>query len=352
MELDQDFVFEPLPEVANGSNTPFTSIANPLGPLAALVGKWHGTGFNTIWRPHFPKDNPPRQDRFLELNLTTETLEFDVIQGPIPNRGLDQADIQMFGLHYLQQISDSSVNAGIHIEPGIWATVPATTAPAEQATVVRMASIPHGTVLLAQGNAFTVAGPPIIKDNDIIPFGLNGGQPTKGTFAQAEQIFTELNLGAAAPFRQPADATTQPGITQAMVENPNSVLQQAIVGQHIVSTIVLVVSASASPPPATGTANTFFLTENASANEVEAIFWIETVKSPHSGHHFLQLQYTQTVMLDFNGLRWPHVSVATLRKRAFIADGPVPNAIAGGVPQRPAVKAAADGAPGTLIQLT
>ena len=26
------------------------------------------------------------------------------------------------------------------------------------------------------------------------------------------------------------------------------------------------------------------------------------------------LQYTQTVLLNFNGLSWPHVSVATLRR--------------------------------------
>lgn len=111
-------------------------------------------------------------------------------------------------------------------------------------------------------------------------------------------------------------ASTQPDITQAMVENPNLVLQNAIVGQDIVSTIVLRVSASSVPPPGTGTANTFFLAENAAANQIDATFWIETVKSPHSHRHFLQLQYTQTVMLDFNGLRWPHVSVATLRKRS------------------------------------
>jgi hypothetical protein len=29
----------------------------------------------------------------------------------------------------------------------------------------------------------------------------------------------------------------------------------------------------------------------------------------------LQLQYTQLVQLDFNELRWPHVTVATLRKQ-------------------------------------
>ena len=42
------------------------------------------------------------------------------------------------------------------------------------------------------------------------------------------------------------------------------------------------------------------------------------------GSHFMQLQYTQTVMLDFgtipNGdpaqiIRWPHISVATLVKQ-------------------------------------
>jgi hypothetical protein len=29
---------------------------------------------------------------------------------------------------------------------------------------------------------------------------------------------------------------------------------------------------------------------------------------------YLQLQYTQTVLLNFLGLSWPHVSVATLLK--------------------------------------
>jgi len=47
---------------------------------------------------------------------------------------------------------------------------------------------------------------------------------------------------------------------------------------------------------------------------MSAIFWIETVTPPDGEHEFLQLQYTQTVLLNFNGLSWPHVSVATLRK--------------------------------------
>ncbi len=141
-----------------------------LGPLADLPGKWTGTGFNQIWRPHHatPPD-PPTQDRFLELNLTTETLEFDAIPGPIPNRGLLQGDISMFGVTYLQKVSDV-VSGGIHVEPGIWASIPATTNPAEGPTVARLASIPHGTTILAQGTSITVNGPPKIDDVSITPF--------------------------------------------------------------------------------------------------------------------------------------------------------------------------------------
>jgi hypothetical protein len=39
-----------------------------------------------------------------------------------------------------------------------------------------------------------------------------------------------------------------------------------------------------------------------------------TVKDA-SGKTRQLLQYTQTVLLNFNGLSWPHVSVATLEKQ-------------------------------------
>ena len=103
-----------------------------------------------------------------------------------------------------------------------------------------------------------------------------------------------------------------------MVKNPNRVLTDAIAGQDIVNTVVLRVRAQNTRPRNVGTANTFFLGKNASADIVTSRFWIETVKKP-SGGHFLQLQYTQLVILNFNGLSWPHVSVATLRKKADTA---------------------------------
>src|SRR6266404_7993944 len=200
MELESDFRFRPLPLVNQPLVFTESLTASPLGPLADLKGTWVGKGFNMIWRPH-----QPGQDRFLELNLTQETIQFEEIPGEIPNRGLLQADINMFGLTYLQQIKDANNHAGLHLEPGIWATVPATTNPSERPTVVRMASIPHGTTILAQGLALDVKGPPKISPADITPFAI--GNPAQ------KFPFPESNLSIPTNFRSPpADIV---GITQA-----------------------------------------------------------------------------------------------------------------------------------------
>jgi hypothetical protein len=65
-----------------------------------------------------------------------------------------------------------------------------------------------------------------------------------------------------------------------------------------------------------GTANTAFLKggaqgPNAVAASVAATFWLETIEDESAPS---QLQYSQTVLLNFNGLSWPHVTVGTLHK--------------------------------------
>jgi hypothetical protein len=335
MQLSNDFVFRPIPAIEEISREDATE--NPLGHLAELPGTWGGTGFNLIWRPFFqahPTDPP--QDHFLELNLTNETLHFNAIPGDIPNRGLLQPDLTMAGVQYLQQISDATTErtnrTALHFEPGMWLNVPPTTSPKEQSTVCRLGSIPHGATVLAQGVSFVVNGPPEFDVANTVPFDI--GNP------QSPVTFPESDLSKAAQFRFPAGANP-PGITQEMVHNPNSVLQAAIAGQTIIRTVVLQVSSDTTqpvppvtpptpppPPPQTletevggGTANTAFLEgappvpqkANADAALVTATFWIETVQGPDGEPDFLQLQYTQTVLLNFNGLSWPHVSVATLR---------------------------------------
>jgi hypothetical protein len=310
MEIERDFVYQGLPPIPT---TQALAPTNPLGPLQLLQGKWTGHGFNQIWRPfHSIPPDPPNQDRFLELNLTTENLEFDRIPGTIPNRGFLQGDISLVGLHYLQQIKDRNVNAGIHLEPGIWVTVPVTTNPNEPTTVVRMASIPHGTTIEAQGTASTIPNAPTIPTVSITPFPIgNPGSPIP---------FPESNLANPTNFRSPPPQLV--GITQAMVDNPNSVLQTAIAGQVITETTILQISSKLGVVPAPdaggGTDNIAFLTgkaggPNALAAEIDATFWVETVQEP-SGHVVHQLQYSQFVLLNFNTLSWPHVSVATLRR--------------------------------------
>jgi len=282
---------------------------NPLGLLAELRGTWKGRGFNQIWRPFHGT-----QDRFLELNETEEVLQFVEIPGDIPNRGLLQQDIELHGLTYLQKINDANVKkngkpAGIHIEPGIWIRIPATTNPSDPETVARLANIPHGTTILAQGTAHgPINGAPTpIAPASIVPF----------TIAPPHTLihFPEENLGTATTFRTPhADI---PHVTQAMVNNPNVVLTDALAGKHVKSFVVLKISTIPLNPPSSGggTSNIAFLQgagggPNADGARVDAIFWIEELEN---GKHLLQ--YTQTVLLNFNGLSWPHVSVATLEKQ-------------------------------------
>lgn len=309
MEILPDFVFTSV----SGTIRRLELAANPLGPLAELRGTWKGNGFNQIWRPFHGT-----QDRFLELNETIETLQIEAIPGDIPNRGFLQADINLHGLTYLQQIQDAHVlgpngkPAGIHIEPGIWINIPATTNPQDATTVTRMANIPHGTSFVAQGSALPpVDHAPTFAPASITPF----------TIAPPHTPiqFPETNLGVASQFRTPpADI---PDVTQAMVDNPNIVLAQGIEGKNIVSTTTLRISTTDLNPPSSGggTANIAFLQgaaggPNAQSVQVDATFWIETIREPN-GSIKHQLQYSQTVLLNFNGLSWPHVSVATLLRQ-------------------------------------
>ena len=80
-----------------------------LGAIAHLAGKWSGTGFNIIWRPDNTGDPGFKVRRFLQLNQTLETFEFDTIASAVPNRGLfKQPDINIYGLNYLlQKVKDN-----------------------------------------------------------------------------------------------------------------------------------------------------------------------------------------------------------------------------------------------------
>jgi MinD-like ATPase involved in chromosome partitioning or flagellar assembly len=345
----------------------------PLGPLAAFVGDWVGNGFNVIFRPDnsvtptpLPNPVPPPphpRDNVLELNLTSESLSFSKSLGSVPNRGTTpQGDIFLNGVPYLQTIVDVTTHGesvGIHVETGIWIHVPATNVPPiAQETVARMASIPHGTTIEAQGIIATVAGPPIINPVNITPF-VTGSNP-ESLVPFPSQTASNPNTA-----RIPQDLSSFRAagtITQALLDDPNSLLRAHISKQKIINTNALIISTAPPPPPPLfggGTDNIAFLlgqaaatAPNAQATQMTAIFWIETVEevitippltagqpfavkatpsvpgqrvptffvSPpfdidaprQLTVRFTQIQYTQTVLLNFAGLTWPHVSVNTL----------------------------------------
>lgn len=310
MLLNPGFSYQPTPPVPPPTPSPTPAPPpvpgpNPgLGLLEGLLGRWAGVGLNIIWRPQQPSSG---SDHFLEINVTQEALEFDVIPGDIANRGLLQEDLTMTGLRYLQQVTDSNLNAGLHLEPGLWLNIPATTDPALPATIARLATIPHGSSILAQGLAGApTTGPAAVPAVSITPFPI--GNPV------ALQQFAEQSLTNNTNFRTGGPGLN--GVTQAMLDNPNSVLAAALSGLTIASTIVLQVSTDDTTPVlGGGLANTAFLQggsdgPNALAAHVRSTFWLQTTQG--SAHPDL-LQYSQTVLLNFNGLSWPHVSVATLR---------------------------------------
>ena len=358
----------------------------PLGPLAAFAGNWIGRGFNTIFRPYgkepdagcFPPSTEGPEDAVLELNLTSETLSFAPNLVSIPNRGFGtQEDIFLNGVPYLQSINDVTTlpARGIHLEPGIWLSVPATTTPKDCVTLARMACIPHGTSINAQGTSKSKTGKPCIAAVNIAPFDPSGCNPPTGA------LFPSLTASNQNTFRIPQnlapfiDAGT---ITQCMLNDPNTVLRDQIVNQNISETVTIDISTTpAAPLFGGGLANIAFLLgvnpppasgrgPNAQAVLMKATFWIETVvyrvdvppmragdaplvlrpvqtnppvplvpsflvSIPYvEGKKFAggtismsatQIQYSQETILNFSGISWPHVSVASL-----IPANPIPGA--------------------------
>lgn len=397
----------------------------PLGVLSSFDGSFVGNGFNSIFRPNsgaptgtsFP--NPisplaptPPNENVLELNLTSETLTFSSPIGSVPNRGLGtQEDILLNGKMYVQVINDITntdtgladpalanlPNAGIHFETGLWMHLPATSTDpnfVQAESVVRMGSIPHGTTINAQATVTPQSkkGPPSIPSVDMTPFPIGTNTPLS-----PNPFLSMTQATNTATARLPQDLTkfiATGSITQAMLNDPNTVLRNAIIDQNITNTTFFTVSTTPtaaeengapipevqSQDPSNPTASTKAFLQgaaastnvpflngnpietptaplvkgpNASAAQMTASFWIETVQTmleipvwtpgqpalllrpalPHAGALvptwrvvpprevvtprvvevvYTQIQYSQNVGLNFAGLTWPHVSVNTL----------------------------------------
>jgi len=395
ISLPEEFRFD---EIKRPGKPP--SNIPPLGILARFHGEFEGTGINTIFRPNSaaptttdfanavtPAPPTPPNENLLEINLITETMVFSKSLGNVPNRGLEaQNDIFLNGVPYVQTVFDvTNNNTGladgprtvIHFEPGLWMHVPATaTRPVLFETLARMASIPHGTTINAQTfSPIAVSqGPPVIPPVSITPFVINSNPLKLIPFAS----LTATNTDTA---RLPQDLTkfiAQGTITQQILNDPNTLLRNAIQHQKILDTTTFTVSTAPTAPGfGGGISNISFLegdpaiaNPNAFAARMTATFWVETVEytliipagraplklspvpatagqpvpvfvgvPPHEITHPItitvtatQIQYSQVVLLNFAGLTWPHVAVATLAPKselviplsAWSAPEPVP----------------------------
>lgn len=282
-----------------------------LGPLAHLRGIWVGTGFNMISLP--VQQESPAPDRFpfrLKVNATIEELHFSLISSAkIPNRGFVQPDLNFLGLHYTSKVADRHGEGGIHFEQGLWLFAPDT-----QPSLYRLASVPHGSTLLAS-NTEPVSADPQTVNNGVIDFPIADprpfpqNQPTNRITAPdyLDRFFGASVPGGLDPDTPPGPANPQGQINGA-IGNPNLVLAAANAGHHITKTTTFTVSADS-----TNMSNMPFIRNNARVTSMTATFWISAFDGLF-GIPVLKLQYSQTVILNFDNTDWPHVSVGSLIK--------------------------------------
>jgi hypothetical protein len=287
---------EPALGVANQAST-----ANSLGPLRDLPGYWHGTGLSIIARPDY---NPANEDGFfLQLNWLYETLECTTIGAPIVNRGSRQDDISLYGVTYIWRVTDAYTGSALHIEPGCLLHTPETSVPAAEATVVRLSTIPHGNSLTAVGEFQEIdpTGPPDLPPVNTIPFPMGSEPPPAGT----KNPYKAYDLAQECAYRT---SPLPPEITQRLIEDPMNVVRDGMAGKMITHVTRMFTDTRRGG----GVVNIPFVSENANSVDCESEIAVEHVQGPEG--EYLQMQYHQIALLDYDGMRYPHVTVGTLVK--------------------------------------
>lgn len=299
-----------------------------LGPLTALPGKWVSgeTGWNMIALPFANPGGPPFR---LLLNQYKETLRFTFIDEKVPNRGItavprQEKDQFVVTLDYEQSIEQVAAtdeplsgkagapNIAIHHEPGLFLYL--TNQVDDEIDVGRLASVPHGNSVLALGTSDVVEGPDktkLIPSISGLPIGIgpNANLATHPWLAPYNKFNT-------APFKGNVSASGFPGFNPV---DPSHLLQLTVQGLDIERTTVLALDSSVQSG---GVSNVPFIERQADAAKLTSTFWIHELRKPEEDGNKFVLQYLQDVSLDFlprldqppGLIRWPHVSINTLRK--------------------------------------
>ena len=307
----------------------YVTVAEPgdpkLGPLDQLPGRWvsEGRGWNMIALPFAETATQPLDYRLL-LNQYDEELNFTIVDGPVPNRGVDdahttQTDQFIVTLDYEQVIHQvvaedrpPSQVAGdqgiaIHHEPGLFLNLTNEILP-EGFDVARLGTIPHGDSVLALGTSSVVEGVAPIPAVNGLPIGVS--QDLGSRYLEPYKHFHDT------PF---VGAVTAPGFPGFDPTAPHLLLELANQGVTVTRTTVLDLDTTLATG---GITNIPFIVKQANAVSMKSTFWIQELAGTGGGPPTFRLQYLQIVMLDFfprrDGLPgrigWPHVSINTLEK--------------------------------------
>jgi len=262
------------------------------GNLSGLAGHWQGSnGFNMIAVPN------QKGDFELLVAPYTETLIIDKVPATTPNRGMKVIE-NIPTLQYSTTITVKDVGSLMHVEGGFWElSDPALN---DGFDIFRIASIPHGNAVEAMGHSSKNAGRPNID-------AALSGLPT-GDIPPAQRMgYMDQYIG-------------RPVYPEFSPKAPNATLinyldNQEKHGLKVVATTTLQVSTLNKG----GIANIASLRGQVTATQVDATFWIETLRDAH-GNTYRQLQYSQRTLIAFpvsadkpgQTIVWPHINVNTL----------------------------------------
>jgi len=289
------------------------------GPLGDLAGEWvsvPGGGWNIVAVPHWEGAWNYR----LVVSQVRERLTIDLPGAPVTNRGIrfdggpggdDQIVISSTYAQEVEPVATAESPGGaravrhgsrLHSETGRLMWMPGAAA---EAAMIRLGNIPNGASFLAPGRVRSHAGPPEILPVPVLPEGI-------GTEPVSDEDGTML-----APYRRFA---TTPFLGRFDPLAPVEALRTAAAWQPVAQTTRLTFDTEFDGG---GILSSPFLKRQANPVSVRCDYWLEELEPDGSGRPpALQLQYAQVVMLEFfprtDGqpglIRWPHVSVNTLRR--------------------------------------
>ena len=308
-----------------------------------LKGTWtsESQGWNLIALP----TSSPKQFRLL-MNQYGETLNFNRFADlNVPNRGVTpdetgNVDQKIDAIAYEQIVHQRAVDDfpasqlravngdGIHHEPGFFLQLLSHVAtghteedgelngPEEELKIARQASIPHGNSVLAMGTIKTFDGAPKIEDEDATPERINDKSFNTNKYLSPYKHYEDSHF-----FGNVPPTGGFPGFSP---KDANAILKFANSKLSVKQTTALHFDTKYRNKQLTNIpiSNIPFVVREANVTEMHADFWIMELNKPYdSADPEFVMQYSQTVYLEFFDsdepgklIRWPHVSINTLRK--------------------------------------